>query len=152
MASLFADELAELRTVHPDQRIELAVRGDTSGIWDGPRLQQMLGNLVTNAIKYGSPGEPVHVAVSGDEGEIRFEVRNHGTAALDRSMLNQIFEPLDRGARGQDGPRDDASLGLGLYIAREIAEGHGGTIEAQLEDGQTVFSVRLPRRPDTLPS
>jgi signal transduction histidine kinase len=145
VATLFAEELAQLRTVHPDQRIELTLDGDTSGSWDGPRLQQMLGNLVINAIKYGTAGETVHVDVRGDDGALHFKVRNSGVS-LDPSTLDQIFEPLNRGARGKDGSNSDASLGLGLYIAREIAKGHGGTIEARLEAGQTVFAVRLPRR------
>ena len=145
VANLFADELSQLRVAHPGRRVVLEVVGDARGVWDGPRLQQMLGNLVENAIRYGSPDVPVQVAVTADESELRFEVRNGG-APIDPSALNQIFEPLRRGARNGDGAHGDASLGLGLYIAREIARNHGGTIEVRSDQKQTVFTVRLPRR------
>jgi signal transduction histidine kinase len=71
-------------------------------------------------------------------------VRNVGPA-IERSALERIFEPLDRGA-GQ-GRRNDqgGSLGLGLFIAREIAKAHGGAIEARSSTAETVFVVRLPR-------
>lgn len=145
MANLFAEELAQLRIAHPGHRVDLEVAGDARGVWDGPRLQQLLGNLVVNAIKYGSPDVPVHVAVIGEEQDLRLEVRNSGPA-IDASTVTQIFEPLRRGLNDQDKAHGDASLGLGLYIAREIAKGHGGTIEARSDAAQTVFTVRLPRR------
>jgi signal transduction histidine kinase len=56
--------LDELRAIHPDRRIELKMNGDLRGLWDGRRLQQLLGNLVMNAIKYGSRDAPVRVAVN----------------------------------------------------------------------------------------
>ena len=144
VGNLFADELTQLRIAHPGRRVDLEVAGNVHGVWDGPRLQQMLGNLVVNALKYGSPDVPVEVAVNGDKGELRFEVRNGGPA-IDPSTLTQIFEPLRRGTRNDDKAHGDASLGLGLYIAREIAKSHGGTIDARSDEVQTVFTVRLPR-------
>jgi signal transduction histidine kinase len=144
VASLFADELAQLQVAYPGRRVELEVAGDARGVWDGPRLQQMLGNLVVNALKYGSTDVPVHVVVNADRHELRFEVRNSGPA-IDPSTLNEIFEPLRRGIQDEAKVHGDASLGLGLYIAREIAKGHGGTIEARSNEIETVFEVRLPK-------
>jgi signal transduction histidine kinase len=143
--NLFADELAQLRIAHPGHRIELEVTGDTRGVWDGPRLQQLLGNLVVNAIKYGLPDAPVQVAVTGDERELRVEVRNSGPA-IDPKTMAHLFEPLKRGAQDHARPYGDAGLGLGLYIAREITKSHGGSIETRSAEEQTVFAIQLPRR------
>jgi signal transduction histidine kinase len=145
LAVLFANELEQLRAAHPDRRLILEVAGDTRGLWDGLRLQQLLGNLVTNAIKYGAPDAPVRVVVTGEEADLRFEIRNAGPV-IERSTLDQIFEPLKRGPGQENRYNADGSLGLGLYIAREIARAHGGEIEARSDETETVFAVLLPRR------
>ena len=113
------------------------------GSWDGRRVQQLLGNLAENAIKYGAEDMPVRVVLSGRESEVLFEVRNSGPA-IEPTTLDQIFDPLVRG-RGRTGRHNDGGLGLGLYIAREIAKAHGGNIEARSDPTETVFAVRLPR-------
>jgi signal transduction histidine kinase len=124
--------------------VELEVSGEVRGFWDARRLQQLLGNLVENAIKYGAADMPVRVAVSGREADVLFEVRNFGPA-IEPSTLVQMFDPLVRGPTRRE-RQDHAGLGLGLYIAREIAKAHGGEIEAQSDPRETVFAVRLPRR------
>lgn len=144
LALLFADELNQIQTVHSDRRFDLSIEGDARGSWDGPRLQQLLSNLVGNAVKYGSPTEPVAVAVIGDTAEVRFEVKNSGPT-IDPKTLVHLFEPLKRGLHDKTTSTNDTSLGLGLYIAREIVTAHKGTIEVHSADGQTVFTVRLPR-------
>jgi signal transduction histidine kinase len=144
LASVFAGEFEQLRAAYPHRRLELEVKGDTRGLWDGLRLQRALGNLVVNAIKYGAPDTPVHVTVTGEESQVRFEVRNGG-AAIDRSTLSQMFDPLKRGPDLENRYRTDGSLGLGLFIAREIAKAHGGEIDARSDNKETVFTVRLPR-------
>ncbi|MGZ8198596.1 MAG: sensor histidine kinase [Burkholderiales bacterium] len=145
LGHLFTNEVDQLRAANPHHRVELDVMGDVHGVWDGPRLQQLLGNLVRNAIRYGAPDAPVHVGITGDGAEVRFEVRNSGPA-IDQSDLDQIFDPLKRGSKNENEYDAEGSLGLGLYIAREIAKGHGGTIEARSDPTETVFAVRLPRR------
>ncbi|MGF7136021.1 signal transduction histidine kinase [Paraburkholderia sp. EB58] len=144
LAKQLADGLDLVRAVHPDHGVDLDVIGDCHGVWDGRRMQQLLGNLVLNAIKYGAPDVPVRVTVTGQESEVRLEVRNSG-AAIDRSTLDRIFDPLQRGPHHLE-RNDDSSLGLGLYIVRAIAEAHGGGIEARSDETETVFVVRLPRR------
>ncbi|CAB3802952.1 sensor histidine kinase [Pararobbsia alpina] len=144
LAKPLADELDLVRAVHPDRRVDLDVVGNCHGVWDGRRLQQLLGNLVLNAIKYGAPDGPVRVSVTGEEAEVRLEVKNSG-AAIERSILDRIFDPLQRGQDHLD-RHDNSSLGLGLYIASEIAKAHGGGIKARSDETETVFVVRLPRR------
>ena len=144
LASLFANELEQLRTAHPDRRLELEAVGDTQGLWDGPRLQQLLDNLVLNAIKYGAPDAPVRVVITGEEANVHFNVGNAGPA-IEPSSLDRIFDPLRRGPEHEHKHNADEGLGLGLYIAREIAKAHGGEIEARSDETETVFAVRLPR-------
>lgn len=139
-----ADELEQFRGAHPHRQIELAVTGDCRGRWDGLRLQQALRNLVSNAIKYGAPDSPVRVALRGEGADVRLEVTNSGPP-IDPSALSGIFDPLKRGvARGDR--TDRGSLGLGLFIVREIARAHGGEVEVRCEGSEITFAVRLPRR------
>ncbi|KAI3589215.1 sensor histidine kinase [Cupriavidus sp. U2] len=142
LGQLIGDTLDQLRIVHPEHRIELGVVGHCRGVWDGQRLQQLVGNLVLNAIKYGAQNAPVHVTVTDKGSEVLLEVKNTGTP-IERSAFDLIFHPLHRGPN--QGTNADGSLGLGLYIAREIAKAHGGEIKARSDAAETVFSVTLPR-------
>jgi signal transduction histidine kinase len=151
LGQLLASELDQLRAANPGRRIDLEVQGDTCGSWDSKRLQQLLGNLVRNAIKYGAPGTPVYVGLNGDAAGVVLEVRNSGPV-IEQSDLDQIFDPLKRGSDHENRCDTDGSLGLGLYIAREIAKGHGGSIEARSDETETVFAVRLPQLPTQTPA
>jgi signal transduction histidine kinase len=114
---------------------ELAVvRGDPE------RLRQIFGNLIDNAVKYSPVGGPVEVRVSQSNGEVTVAVRDRGPGikAADQRM---IFEKFGRVAPGNSKP----GSGLGLYIARSIAETHGGTIAVSSAPGRgATFTVTLP--------
>lgn len=144
LEQVLADELDQLRVVHPDRKVNLEVVGDCHGVWDGRRLQQLLGNLVLNAIKYGAPDLPVRVHVTCDDAQVSLEVKN-SEPAIASSDLKRVFDPLQRGPH-PSGRSGDSRLGLGLYIARGIAKAHGGEIEARSDETETVFAVHLPRR------
>lgn len=143
LADLLADLLDPLRESNPRHEIELQITGDAKGTWDPHRLHQLLSNLVLNALKYGAQNAPVRVMLVGQPAEVEINVCNSGPK-IEASLLRIIFDPLVRGdeARRVGG---DGSLGLGLFIARQIAIAHGGTIEARSDDVETVFTVRLPR-------
>lgn len=145
LAALFGDEVEQLRGGYPGRQIELAIIGDTHAHCDGLRLQQLLRNLVVNAINYGAADTPVHVVLTGEKTNVTIEVRNSGPT-IEKEFLYQIFDPLKRG--GLPGSRNDsgAGLGLGLYIVREVARAHGGEVTVRSENGETVFAVHLPRR------
>lgn len=148
LAALFEDEMEQLRGAHPESELKLEVSGTTRGHWDGARLQQVLRNLVTNALKYGDEGAPVRVTLVGDATDVRLEVTNRGPA-IDPPALDQIFDPLKRGPAPPHDPLDDSGLGLGLYIVREVTRAHGGRVDAHSRAGYTVFVVQLPRqKPD----
>ncbi len=144
LQALFTDEVDLQRGAHPGRQVHLAISGGTSGHWDGLRLQQLLGNLLQNAAKYGAPDAPIRVNVMGTDDEVHFEVRNLGPA-MDMASVEALFNPLQRGPQ-VSGEEGGSSLGLGLYIAREIAKAHGGEISAASGKDGTTFTVRLPRR------
>lgn len=139
LRELFADQLEQLRAAYPDSTLSLESLGSTEGMWDRARVQRLLDNLVVNAIKYGDG--PVRVVIAGDKESVRFEVRNSGPP-IDQETLTHIFNPLRRGEHNTDG--SGGSLGLGLYIAKRIAQAHGGDITAH-SGSETVFTVQLPR-------
>jgi signal transduction histidine kinase len=146
LGAVCAEELEQIRAAHPGRVIELQVDGNCRGSWDASRIQQLLNNLVVNAIYYGEAGGTTRVAVHGGDSDVRISVANSGKI-IDREVLAQIFEPLRRGTDEAVG--NDAGLGLGLYIANEIAKAHRGAITATSEQRQTVFTVNLPRSPST---
>jgi signal transduction histidine kinase len=144
LADVLAEELEELRAIHPDRQIELHVTGDSQGVWDGQRLQQLLGNLVHNAIRYGAHDTPVRVVLTCDVTHICINVSNRGPA-IERATLARVFDPLTRGEDHRSKDDRAGNLGLGLYIASEIAKAHHGAIEARSDESETSFSVSLPR-------
>jgi signal transduction histidine kinase len=86
----------------------------------------------------------VNVMIAGAQGEVEFSVHNRGRM-IERSAISHIFDPLVRGEQAGDTRENDGSLGLGLYIARQIAIAHGGNIAARSDETATVFTVTLPR-------
>ena len=136
----------ELATANPDGALERTAEGDLAGDWDPDRLEQVFSNLVSNALDHGEPGAPVKVAVRDTGAWLQAEVRNRG--AIPPEVLERAFEPFRRGP--ECGSRKSSGLGLGLYIARVIVQGHGGEIaircEGEGEARETVLAVRLPRR------
>jgi len=134
----------ELRAAHPDAIVELSVEGELAGEWDPDRLEQVLSNVVSNAIDHGDAGQPVTVALSGDGAAVLVQVRNRGE--MPKEALEHAFEAFHRGPELTE--KKASGLGLGLYIAREIVRHHGGEIAIRCEDGVTQIDLRLPRRPE----
>ena len=130
--------------------ISLATKGldqPLVGCVDHQRIHQVLGNLLTNALKHTPEGGRVTVCVERKRDKAWLVVRDTGSGiAGDR--LGAIFDRFSRGARP-----DHKGLGLGLYIARIIVEAHGGRIWADSEPGRgSTFSFTLPLRPAEPPS
>jgi signal transduction histidine kinase len=109
------------------------------GWWDEFRIEQVIVNLLTNALRYGG-GQPVEISVHGQGGRVRIDVRDQGKG-IAPGDIERIFDPYERGARNGE-PK---GLGLGLYISRQLAASHGGelTVESTLGAGST-FSLWLP--------
>ncbi len=141
------ESLESIRVGCPEQEFVHRMSGDLTIEADAPRLQQALSNLLNNAVQHGDRESPVQFSAEGDADAVVIKVANAG-AAIPADALQSIFEPLvqapSAGALAHE--RSKTSLGLGLFIVREIVLGHGGTIavESSAERG-TVFTIRLPR-------
>ncbi len=133
----------ELRAAHPNRRITLDARGELSGRWDFTRIGQVISNLVENALTHGARESPVAVDLSSEDGCAVLAVTNLGPT-IPSAALDKLFEPFWQGPKGSGGK--SRGLGLGLYIARQIAQAHGGAIQVRSQEGQTTFTVRLPLR------
>jgi signal transduction histidine kinase len=133
--------VAELEAVRPAGRLSFTGNGDLCGDWDGDRVSQVLSNLIRNAIQYGADTEPITVIAEGNGSEVVVKVHNEGTAIPD-GALSRIFEPMVRHSTDHK----TTGLGLGLYIAHQIVQAHGGklSVTSTTADG-TTFAVRLPR-------
>ena len=137
----------ELEALHPGRSLALRCSGELEGSFDGARLAQMLSNLISNAIQHGDADSPVDILVHGADDTLAITVRNQGPV-IPQALHPQIFRPLLRNAvRREAGQAGSSGLGLGLFIAREIARAHGGQIRLDSSDeAGTSFSVQLPRQ------
>jgi K+-sensing histidine kinase KdpD len=134
--------IAELEQANPGREVSLHVEGDDRGEWDAARLAQLISNLVGNALQHSPEGAAVEVRIRGSSRNLVMEVNNSGPA-IPPEVLPVLFEPFKRGSE-----RKGKGVGLGLFIAREIARAHGGVVDVcSRADKGTSFTVKLPRTP-----
>ena len=134
---LMTHVVSELQLANPGREIRCDIRLAGPVVCDAGRIQQVLSNLVKNALVHGSRDQPIIVRVHIEERQLSMEVVNGGTAIAPEE-IERIFEPYARGSLRQ-------GLGLGLYICRQIIQAHGGTIgvTSSCETG-TRFRATLP--------
>lgn len=138
--------LDEVEAFHPERVLRFESSGDLHGEWDGERLEQVISNLVANAVQHGDPTAPIVVSAWAEGDEVACAVHNEGPA-IPEEDLGKVFEPLTR-SRNAETKTVPEGLGLGLFIAREIARAHGGGVSlTSSADQGTTFTVRLPRGP-----
>jgi signal transduction histidine kinase len=134
----------EMQAVFPKRMFHLHGDDELPGEWDENKLSQVVSNLVGNAIQHGAMGSPVTITAKRNGGSAEVSVHNEGTP-IPPEMMGKLFDSFYR-PNDRDSTNDDpTSLGLGLYIAKEITTAHGGTIDVRstADDGTTV-TVRLP--------
>ena len=143
LGQICARVVGEVRASHPGRDIEVQTVGDTSCVCDGQRVAQSISNLLGNALRHGARDMPITAKVDGSSGDmITVSVHNSGSP-IPNDTRETLFEPLVRGAGAVHG---GYNLGLGLYVVREIASAHGGSVNVHSDvDSGTVFSVQLPR-------
>jgi signal transduction histidine kinase len=125
-----------------DSKIEIRAQSPVIGLWDRERVQQVIVNLISNAIKYGS-GSPIEIEVTHDDRFATLKVIDHGMGIAEEDQ-ERIFERFERAVCGRD---SISGLGLGLFIVREIVTAQGGTISVKSAPSQgSTFTVRLPLR------
>jgi signal transduction histidine kinase len=136
--------IADALATYPETRFELDATAGLEGVFDPIRVHQLLINLMLNAAQYGARGEPVRIRAERDGGCARVRVNNRG-AVIPESALREIFRPLVQLAADTGDERPKSSMGLGLFVAREIALAHGGTLEAaSSESDGTTFTFAIP--------
>lgn len=139
--------LEDVRAGNPEQQFVQQLSGDLTVLADAGRMQQALSNLLSNAVQHGNRQSPVTLTADGEADAVFLRVSNSGDP-IPADALQVIFEPLVQApnANSEAHERSKTSLGLGLFIVREIVLAHGGTVvvESSAESG-TIFTIRLPR-------
>ncbi len=132
-----AEQAAELGS-----RIDLEMAPRVEGWWDRLRLERVVTNLLSNALKFGR-GRPVEVRLEEQGEQARLRVRDHGVG-IPPEAQRRIFERFER----ERSAGAHAGFGLGLYIVRQLVEAHGGAIQVESAPGEgAAFTVELPRMP-----
>jgi signal transduction histidine kinase len=133
----------EMTNVWPDRQIDARFRLSHPTKIDHPRLAQLFSNLLGNALTHGAPDTPVIISAETTSDAFELWIGNGG-AQIPEDAIDRLFQPFTR-------PVEHASkdgLGLGLYIASQIAEAHGGTLSVTSSPDETRFTLRIPSSPD----
>lgn len=136
----------EMRAAHPGSEFVFERAGDLELEIDGARMHQVLTNLLGNAVQHGDPTHPVRVEVRGERDSVVASVSNRG-APIPAASQADIFNPMVQLARAKSrhDVRPVTSMGLGLFIAREIVKAHGAEINVTSSEAEgTVFTIRMP--------
>ncbi|KIK88372.1 GAF domain-containing sensor histidine kinase [Pseudomonas sp. W15Feb9B] len=131
--------VTEIRNVHPQRNIHASI-GDLQGLpCDRARIAQLLSNLLANAVAHGDPEGDIEVIAQVDHGALMLAVKNQGH--IPEAVLPHLFQPYSRPSASTP----QAGLGLGLYIASQIAQSHGGHLHvASTAQSGTLFTFSLP--------
>ena len=128
------------------RRVTVTSDADDNGLWDSAALEQVVANLLANAVKFSPPDSPIEVHVADKADEVELSVRDHGTG-LQEEEFDLVFRRFGRSKEARE--RGVEGHGLGLYLSRGIVEAHGGSISVDSAgpDRGSVFRVVLPRHP-----
>jgi len=142
LASVCGHVIEEVTAAWPERRIAATLPARLEVAVDVDRIAQVLTNLLSNALQYSPPGTEVTAVLREAGGQAVLDIHNHG-APIPAHFLPRLFEPLQRAVVTDD--RGSRSIGLGLYIVKQLVRAHSGTIEvvSTAETG-TTFTVRLP--------
>lgn len=139
LSELVTRALDDVRLRFPDRTLhELNRAPDALVEVDEKRMAQVLDNLISNALLHGAPHSPVEVCIERQGDQVALRVKNQG--AIGDSARQNLFQPLSHG----QGAVRRGSMGLGLYIVKQLAEAHGGQVEVSSDADHTTFSVILP--------
>ena len=145
LADAAREAIAEACAGRPDCQVHLHTDGDTQGQWDRGRIDQLLQNLIGNALQHGLNGQVPTLSLDGTADSVELRMHNFGPP-IPQAALGTVFDPLVRSATEELGS-NSTSLGLGLFIVKEVVQAHRGAIEvASSEAAGTTFTVVLPRR------
>ncbi|RFZ90076.1 GAF domain-containing protein [Mucilaginibacter conchicola] len=131
--------ISELELSWPERKVELELQNDLMVTVDVKRIMQLFSNLLSNALTHGAKDQPVVVSAKVDDKQFSLSVCNAGQP-IPEVLLKNLFQPFSRGKikPGQQG------LGLGLFIAAEIAKAHSGELAVSSNDEATCFTLTIP--------
>ena len=141
LVSMLEQTVAEMRAVWPERVVQSRFALEHPVACDSARIAQLLSNLLANAFTHGHPDGPVRVEARSDHDGFEIAVANNGDP-IPLEIMDHLFKPFSRASAhaGQQG------LGLGLYIASEIARAHDGSLRAKSSAEETRFIFRMPTR------
>jgi signal transduction histidine kinase len=134
--------VGELRAANPERVIESHIDVPDPVYCDSARIAQLLSNLMANALSHGAPDGPITVDASVKDRVFEVSVSNTGEP-IATAKMERLFQPFTRAAAAPD----QKGLGLGLYIAAEIARAHAGALSAYSNAQKTTFTFRMPADP-----
>ncbi|HTV20175.1 MAG TPA: HAMP domain-containing sensor histidine kinase [Polyangiaceae bacterium] len=142
---LARDVVSLFEATEPEQRIELSVPGDPIRVeCDSLRIEQVMSNLISNALKYSPSARKIEVSLAREDGEACFSVRDYGIGISEEDQ-RRLFEPFQRAGLSKD---TIPGAGLGLYVVQRLVQAHSGRIEVSSAPGEgALFTVRLPLPP-----
>jgi sigma-B regulation protein RsbU (phosphoserine phosphatase) len=136
--------IAEMGVIAPERHIEAAIRVEEPVYCDRGRIGQLASNLLSNAVTHGATDQPIRFEAFTDDDRFILLVANSGEA-IPQEVLPRLFQPFFRG----DARPSRNGLGLGLFIASEIAKAHDGTLEVTSTAQETRFTFAMPARRHT---
>jgi phosphoserine phosphatase RsbU/P len=143
LAPLAARIVDEVRAAHPECMIDMRVDGLCALRIDPDRFEQVVANLLINAVTHGDKRMPIQVLLTSQPSSVTLSVQNQGPP-IDPEFLPLLFNPFARPGSQRE---SSGGLGLGLYISERIVDAHGGKLAVQSSlDAGTRFDVILPRR------
>lgn len=138
LGSTLEQVVSEIRAIHPERDIVMeAALGQPIAV-DHGRIGQLFSNLLGNAVTHGDPLAPIHITAAVADGQLEIAVANGG-APIPPDRMQKLFDPFTRG-----GGHNPQGLGLGLYIAAQIAQAHDGRIDVVSNAQETKFTFRMP--------
>jgi signal transduction histidine kinase len=144
LKSVLEQVVEELQSAFPERAIDTHLDITEAVTCDRSRIAQLLSNLLGNALTHGAPYEAIRVAASTSDGTFELSVANRGDP-IPPSTLERLFQPFFRVSGRQEQPGlGQQGLGLGLYIACEIAHAHGGALDVSSTVEETRFTFRMP--------
>jgi sigma-B regulation protein RsbU (phosphoserine phosphatase) len=145
LAPVLTHVIAELRASTPERKIEAEFDLTKQVDCDAVRIAQLFSNLLGNSVTHGTAATPVRVRATTTDGAFELSVANSGEP-IPADAMERLFQPFHR--RSAQGTHQDThqGLGLGLYIASEIARAHDGTIDVMSSPEETRFTFRMPLR------
>lgn len=139
LAQVLVHVIAELAAIHPQRKVDASIDITKPVSCDPGRIAQLLANLLSNALVHGNETDPVSVIARRDGDLFILSVTNTGDP-IPREVLQRLFHPFSRG----EGLEHQEGLGLGLYIAYQIAAAHNGTLSVDSTPASTTFTLSMP--------